>query len=457
MVSLKSPSAARAGQHHFTKRDRLPTLQEVLSLNTRPPVDLYCYYLFLQREGSEDILDFWLDVHQHENLVRAYFKDLSKNGRSLRDEWPQYYKVARTSGSAWNGLNGVTQGAGEGEKTNDDGDQHRVVSPVNSDRHRPGTAMTASKRDTLGVEDTPHARNLQRTPSPMSNGPRPNYTASFSPTLRALYPHDRSPSPDPDHNETGRAQAHNSVGTVSVGKGRLSMATLSSLRGKTSGAVPVIPRDSALNRTDLIASAERIYIRYLVTGADKEIFLPNVLRITDFPISSAMLPHTYPEPDYDIESDTLARVPDMFHSQKEWVYRAMEQDSFPRFLRSKAFGNLTPVSAMIRLILGLVVMWVALSLSFSFIFLNTLPKTRRLWIILPFTIAFLLILSYSYDMDPLLVFVGFSETTAFRTLRIREPYVKKLLMGRSMWVTFLTILLVTCATVLFTLVPGHRL
>lgn len=35
---------------------------------TRPPVDLYCYYLFLQREGSEDTLDFWLDVQQHENL-----------------------------------------------------------------------------------------------------------------------------------------------------------------------------------------------------------------------------------------------------------------------------------------------------------------------------------------------------------------------------------------------------
>lgn len=31
-------------------------------------MDLYCYYLFLQREGSEDTLDFWLDVQQHENL-----------------------------------------------------------------------------------------------------------------------------------------------------------------------------------------------------------------------------------------------------------------------------------------------------------------------------------------------------------------------------------------------------
>lgn len=30
--------------------------------------------IFLQRENSEDVLDFWLDVQQHENLCKAYFK-----------------------------------------------------------------------------------------------------------------------------------------------------------------------------------------------------------------------------------------------------------------------------------------------------------------------------------------------------------------------------------------------
>lgn len=40
----------------------------LVAADTRPPVDLYCYYLFLQREGGEDTLDFWLDVQQHENL-----------------------------------------------------------------------------------------------------------------------------------------------------------------------------------------------------------------------------------------------------------------------------------------------------------------------------------------------------------------------------------------------------
>jgi len=50
--------------------------------------------LFLQREGAEDVLDFWLDVQQHENLCRAYFKDLKKSGKAVKDEWPQYYDFA---------------------------------------------------------------------------------------------------------------------------------------------------------------------------------------------------------------------------------------------------------------------------------------------------------------------------------------------------------------------------
>ncbi|KZV76752.1 hypothetical protein PENSPDRAFT_342331 [Peniophora sp. CONT] len=56
--------------------NRLPTFTEVLSRRTRPPGDLFMFYLFLQREGNEDILDFWLDVQQHENLRRAHFKDV---------------------------------------------------------------------------------------------------------------------------------------------------------------------------------------------------------------------------------------------------------------------------------------------------------------------------------------------------------------------------------------------
>jgi ABC-type glycerol-3-phosphate transport system permease component len=76
---------------------------------------------------------------------------------------------------------------------------------------------------------------------------------------------------------------------------------------------------------------------------------------------------------------------------------------------------------------------------------------------LPFTFALLFIISHQYELDPILVFLGQSETTPFRTLRIREPYVRKMLLGRAVWVSILVALGVTALTLLFWAVPGHRL
>jgi len=91
------------------------------------------------------------------------------------------------------------------------------------------------------------------------------------------------------------------------------------------------------------------------------------------------------------ELNLMAQIPDMFHTQKEYCFRAMEQDAFPRFLRSKAFGNLTPVSALVRLVVGLIVLWIGLAVGFSLIFLDVQPKSKRF-----FVSAFSLLCSDSY-------------------------------------------------------------
>lgn len=78
-------------------------------------------------------------------------------------------------------------------------------------------------------------------------------------------------------------------------------------------------------------------------------------------------------------------------------------------------------------------------------------------VILPFTFAILNLLASQYDLDPVLVLMGLSETTPFRTISIREPYVRKLLFKRALFVTFLTAVGVALLTVLFVLVPGRRL
>jgi len=112
---------------------------------------------------------------------------------------------------------------------------------------------------------------------------------------------------------------------------------------RASRAPTIIPRSAAITRIDLIASAERIFFRYLSqagnainSSENHEIYLPPSLRIHSFLLSSTQESMTQNEP------NLVAQIPDMFHAQKECCFRAMEQDAFPRSLRSKAFGNLTP-------------------------------------------------------------------------------------------------------------------
>ncbi|PPQ73512.1 hypothetical protein CVT26_010334 [Gymnopilus dilepis] len=395
-----------------SRKNRLPSFTEVLSRRTRPPVDLFMFYLFLQREGAEDILDFWLDVQQHENLCRAYFKDVRKSGRAIKDDWPQYWDYARRRGSIYGTVVGLSpEGGGTKRSTASTGE-------LLTEQDRRNLAAVGDEKGGQGVRST---------------SPRPSGAASPSEA------HENPPRSSTPFSLSGRTP------------------TLFNLK-RASRAPTVIPRSAAITKMDLIASAERIFYRYLSPAGNAvnsneshEIYLPPALRIHTFPLSSSQ------EPKSQTELALMAQIPDLFHAQKEYRFRAMEQDAFPRFLRAKAFGNLTPISALVRLILGLICLWIGLAVGFSLIFLDVHPKSKRFFLFIPFALAILFLVSHQYELDPILVFFGQSETTPFRTLTIREPYVKKLLIGRAIWVTVLVTAFTVALSLLFWAVPGHRL
>ena len=390
--------------------------------------------LFLQREGAEDILDFWLDVQQHENLCRAYFKDVRKSGRTIKEDWPQYWDYARRRGSIYGTVVGLPNGGGTKRSTASTGE-------MLLEQDKRNFAATDEKQGGGGTSTSPgfDPRVASASPPAVSDGYEPaRSTTPFSLSRRT--------------------------------------PTLFNLR-RTSRAPTIIPRSAAITRMDLIASAERIFYRYLSPAGNAvnspenhEIYLPPSLRIHSFLLSSTQEPKT------QNELNMLAQIPDIFHAQKEYCFRAMEQDAFPRFLRSKAFGNLTPVSALVRLVVGLIMLWIGFAVGFSLIFLDVRPKSKRFFVsptstsitsadtllrtfqlFIPYTIAILCLISHQYELDPILVFFGQSETTPFRTLRIKEPYVKKLLLGRAIWVTTLVATFAAALTLLFWAVPGHRL
>jgi hypothetical protein len=77
--------------------------------------------------------------------------------------------------------------------------------------------------------------------------------------------------------------------------------------------------------------------------------------------------------------------------------------------------------------------------------------------LLPFFIATNLLLSAYYSLSPLLAAFQQSETTPFRTMRVREAYVRRLLAMRAAWIELVCVVLTAALVCVFVFVPGHRL
>lgn len=59
MADSRETTASTTPQPDMT-RNRLPTLFEVLSRRTLPPVDLFSFYIYMRdQQRSVDYLDFW--------------------------------------------------------------------------------------------------------------------------------------------------------------------------------------------------------------------------------------------------------------------------------------------------------------------------------------------------------------------------------------------------------------
>lgn len=62
MADSRETTASTTPQPDMT-RNRLPTLFEVLSRRTLPPVDLFSFYIYMRdQQRSVDYLDFWYEL-----------------------------------------------------------------------------------------------------------------------------------------------------------------------------------------------------------------------------------------------------------------------------------------------------------------------------------------------------------------------------------------------------------
>ncbi|KAK9374145.1 RGS domain-containing protein [Lipomyces chichibuensis] len=357
------------------RRQRLPTLFEVLNRRTLTPVDLFAFYVFMRdQHRSVDYLDFWLDIAQHMSLCRHYVRqlrrsvlvatpDLEKDSSKHSSQVLEAFKLQQHSEIA----NGPEQ------------ESKRVSMILRSESSASGSKVFPKGNSAL--------RSLER--------------------LKQIENVEERHDDDEPTVDSPLAQVNSSTVT----------------------------------RAHIRESAYRIMVTYLVAGAESELVLPlPIIR----GITTAI--------EVDGRDD-----PEVFDEAKDYVFQAMEREAFPAFLSNKALGNLVPAGALLRLIVGLFSLFAAFWVAFILIFLDWKPKSTRLWLILPFSIGIYGCLSYQYDLDPLIVFAGYSELNFMKLMRIEEPYVKSLLIRRAIWVMSLVIVLVIGLCVLFGLVPGKRL
>ncbi|KAF7888123.1 uncharacterized protein EAF02_002664 [Botrytis sinoallii] len=203
-------------------RNRLPTLFEVLSRRTLPPVDLFSFYIYMRdQQRSVDYLDFWLDVAQHMSLCRHYVRELRRS---------------------------VMIGTPKGDDAQ-------------------------SKRSSAVLENLGDMSN-PAGPSMFTTEKEKNQDAQMSAFLReqsdtgeVVAPQGHSPS----HSLGSSVSGHN-LGNMSSERPRPSfMSSPMDLTSDSNSPAHTVAR------ADIRASAEKILYTFLLPGAEREIILPHAI------------------------------------------------------------------------------------------------------------------------------------------------------------------------------------
>ncbi|KLU87998.1 RGS domain-containing protein [Magnaporthiopsis poae ATCC 64411] len=148
-------------------RDRLPTLFEVLSRRTLPPVDLFSFYIYMRdQQRSVDYLDFWLDVAQHMTLCRHYVRELR---RSVLIGTPDAEKASKGSSAMLEGMGSMDPGAGPS----------RFPHGKEKDQDAQMSAFLREEAAQSGTHDSPQS-SASRRQAQSASSPR-NPTDSNSP------------------------------------------------------------------------------------------------------------------------------------------------------------------------------------------------------------------------------------------------------------------------------------
>ncbi|KAG0379526.1 Bud site selection protein, Revert to axial protein 1 [Mortierella sp. AD032] len=147
----------------------------------------------------------------------------------------------------------------------------------------------------------------------------------------------------------------------------------------------------------------------------------------------------------------------VFAEAREIVFEGMESYYFPRFLKARAYGNMVPSHRLLRVVLGLFFLFIGFAILLSLIFLNVRPRSLRAWALIPIFVGSFLCSTFQFNICPVMVAMGVSETKWMQFAKVKEPYLMKLHRRRGAKVVAVAVLYTICVGLVFGLVPGYRL
>lgn len=440
------------------QRNRLPTLGEILANKTKPPVSLHNFYNYMKvTDHNSDYLDFWFDLVNHLNLCKHYIRGLRESiVRQSYNENRQSMPILDRS-KAKSVSSSILLDLILNDNFLQDNDSKRLSQFLRGDLEvNPRLSELISVYDEQTVANsTAQGGQIGRTGyndsttsihSPIYNNTNSKRVSSNSRLLEDdSYVSNQLNITDADKSQVFSQPKY--VPLEQPPRKRVSSVNPSTVERLIKNSPNMSERSSFITRDNLKESSKNLLLKYFVEDSEKDLYLPG-----------------------NLKNDIVRAIevegrddPDAFNNVKIYVFNKLENYYLPRFLDLVAIKNINRTSNNFfvsygRIILGFFFLFIGFWMSYIFVFLNYL-KSKRLYIIIPFIISAYCLISSIYFIDPILVWLGYSEsfTNENYLIKIKENFIHRLLIKRSLWVTALILLLTAVLTVLFSLVPGHRL
>ena len=449
--------------------NRWPTLFEILNKKTQSPLDLWSFYVYMRdEENAIDYLDFWIDTVQHINLCKAYVKD-------LRDSLIANSRIRQA--------NRVTDVLNAKDNQDTSADNSGRFEDIDETRETAPAMQPPQTSFSMGGPSLSGNKRISNNSSNRNSHTSSRNSRSSSQLLDLLMKNDLFDGHDPHRLSMflrGESAVRTSDPLVNAKIDELKRKSFINMNSTMNPRFDETEEQEVGNRKSIFRTSKinpemvETFIQHDIDEKHRSFTEAHMITRSSLKKSSQLILNTYFRNDSDkkigMPQEVIDRLkfgleaqgrddPEVFDEAREYVFKAMEFDAYPNFLRNHALKNVTKKSSAIRLILSMVCGLAAFWTGYTLIFLDYQPKPTRAVVVIPFFLMSYLFFSAFYRIDPILCFCGYAESmaTAGRIIPLKEPYVRSILRKRSLFVLVVLCVVAAAFSVIFSLVPGHRL